>query len=271
MINRRILVFIPCYNCAPQIGRVLSQFSGAISSYIEEIIVVDNGSRDGTVDAAMAAIATSPKIPIKIVRNRENYNLGGSHKAAFRYAQVNHFSHVLVLHGDDQGNVNDILPVLQDDSFLRFDAVLGARFMRGSRLTGYSTIRTLGNRVMNGLFGLLAGHRVYDLGSGLNIFGREVFTDPDVLRFSDDLRFNVYMLLGILKKKRKTLFVPISWREEDQVSNVRLFSQTLRTFEIAIGFLCRPGWFRSADHRDKAYPAYAFDVLASSGNVRGRQ
>ena len=51
----RILVFIPAYNCAPQIGRVLAQFDAVPAGRFAEILVLDNGSKDGTQQAALAA------------------------------------------------------------------------------------------------------------------------------------------------------------------------------------------------------------------------
>jgi len=108
----RILLFIPCYNCAPQIGRVLSQVNGPVASRIAEVLVLDNGSSDGTVDAAIAAAPQVAAPQLTIARNHKNYNLGGSHKAAYRYASRNGFTHVVTLHGDDQGDLRDLLPTL---------------------------------------------------------------------------------------------------------------------------------------------------------------
>ena len=260
----RILLFIPCFNCAPQIGRVLRQLRGDVVAHIAEVLVLDNGSRDSTVDEARQAAAALDGPPIVIARNRSNYHLGGSHKAAFAYAAERGFSHVLVLHGDDQGRLDDILPVLERRQHHAHDACLGARFMPGSRLVGYSLVRRLGNGAFNLIFTALTGRRVRDLGSGLNLFGRAVFTDPQVARCSDDLRFNVFLLLGLIDRRYRLMFFPISWREEDQISNVRLVSQSLRTLGIAWDYLARRRHFRSADHRDRPVAEYAFDVLSQA-------
>ena len=258
----RILVFIPCYNCERQIGRVLAQFADVGDSTFDELLIVDNGSRDGTLSAAVDALPGLPDFRATVVRNVENYNLGGSHKAAFHYAAERGFTHVVVLHGDDQGSITDVLPTLRDGTHRRFDACLGARFMRGSRLLGYSWSRRWGNVAFNLLFTLVSRRRVYDLGSGLNVFARSVFAGDAFVRYPDDLRFNVYLLLGLFDRGLRTSFFPISWREEDQLSNVRIVSQSARTLYIAAEYLLRRSRFTHGEHRSSPRESYPFEVVA---------
>ena len=260
LVAERILLFIPCYNCEKQVARVLAQLDASVVGFLDEVLIVDNRSGDATVERASAALPAA--LPATVVRNVRNYHLGGSHKVAFAYAKAHGFSHVLVLHGDDQADVWDMVDVLARGLHRGHDACLGARFMPGARLIGYSLRRTLGNRVFNLLFTLVTGRRVRDLGSGLNLFSRAVFTDPAIIGYADDLRFNVYLLLGLLARRRRLLFVPISWREDDQVSNVRLASQAARTLGIAWGYLTRRARFLAADHRDDRSVTYAYDVVA---------
>lgn len=261
-MNERLLVFIPCYNCEKQIGRVLQQFTPEIAARFEEILVLDNGSKDGTLQAAAAALEELQGIRASVARNVDNYNLGGSHKAAFTYASAKAYTHVVVLHGDDQGSIADLLPVLDAGLYRQYDACLGARFMKGSKLVGYSTFRILGNRVFNMLFSGGAAARVLDLGSGLNIFGPRIINDPKVFRHSDDLRFNVYLLLGMIDEHRSIRFFPISWREDDQISNVKMVSQAFKTLEILKEYVFNRNRFRTIDHRVKPRDAYPFDVVA---------
>ena len=257
----KILVFIPCYNCAPQIKRVLGQFDEKTSRHFSEILLLDNGSRDGTVEAAVEAAANIKEIPVTIAKNQANYNLGGSHKVAFRYAVENGFTHVVVLHGDDQGTISDLLPVLANGSHRRLDACLGARFMAGSSLAGYSTFRIFGNRVFNIIFTLGTRAPVKDLGSGLNIFGRRVIEDERLVRYADDLRFNVYLLLGMFDRNLRVEYFPISWREDDQFSNVKMTSQALRTLHLLWQAISNKKTFWKQDHREVAHKTYAFDVI----------
>lgn len=259
----KILVFIPCYNCAPQIGRVLAQFKGSVAAHFEEILVLDNGSKDGTVEAAIASAGEAAVPKVTIARNQANYNLGGSHKSAYAYAERQGFTHVVTLHGDDQGDIRDLEPVLRRGGHSQYDACMGARFTRGSRLKGYSVFRIFGNYAFNLVFSAAARRWVTDMGSGLNMLARRAFSDPALLRLPDDLHFNPYLLLDMIDRRNKVMFFPISWREDDQVSNVKMASQALKTLGAAKGYAFSRRRFRAEDYRTVRHERYAFDVLAS--------
>ena len=256
------LLFIPAYNCEKQIGRVLKQIDDMMRPHIDEVIVIDNRSTDGTAAAVMANLPDG--VPLKLLKNNENYGLGGSHKVAFSYAVENGFSHLVVLHGDDQGDLHDLLPILADPQAMEKDCVLGARFMKGSRLQGYSRFRTFGNRVYNLLFSLVLGFKVFDLGSGLNLYSVRMLKHPFYIRFPDNLLFNYCMILAARHYQHEVMFFPISWRETDQVSNVRLFSQAIRVLRILFSNMLSPDKLETREFRDKPVNRYAFTEQGSS-------
>lgn len=168
-MKEKKLLFIPAYNCAKQISRVLAQLNGEVLNFIDEVIVVNNISTDNTEQKVLEFVDKYPNMPLKLLRNNENYGLGGSHKAAFNYAMKNNFDYVIVLHGDDQGSIYDLLPLLKSEEYKNFDCCLGARFMKGSKLQGYSKFRILGNKLYNTIFSIATRKKLYDLGSGLNM------------------------------------------------------------------------------------------------------
>jgi glycosyltransferase involved in cell wall biosynthesis len=218
-------VAIPCYKCPAQIPRVIGEFDAPLLERIEKVIIIDNQSPDDTAESAIRTIKEKGFGPkFMVVRNNENYNLGGTHKVAFNYALENSIDYVAILHGDNQAKtqeLNNLIDEIEKDDSL--GAVLGARFMKGSRVSGYAWSRIWGNRGLNFLFTLLTLRKTKDLGSGLNIFKMADLADKKYLYFSDSLAFNVDLLLDYYHKKTKLKFIPISWSETDQVSNARNF------------------------------------------------
>jgi glycosyltransferase involved in cell wall biosynthesis len=261
----KILVFIPCYNCAAQIVRVIAQFTGEPIVGVSEILVVDNGSTDGTPDVACRALAGQNKVPWKVVRNRENYSLGGSHKVAFDYALQNQCTHVIAIHGDDQAKVQDFVPHLRAGTHRDVDALLGARFIRGARLHGYGALRRSGNFVFNILFSLFSGRIINDMGSGLNLYGRRVIEAGDHRYAADDLTFHCFFLLTMISRERVLKFVPIQWYESDQISNAKLLRQSWKILKLLFSYKFAPRTILDTDHSTPGR-RYAF-TLVGEGRV----
>jgi len=257
----KILVFIPAYRCEPQVRRVIDQFDGQVQKWVDTVMVVDNQSPDKTLEVAIERGKTILTDCNFIAwRNDDNYGLGGSHKAAFRYAIENSFDYLVVLHGDDQADIRDLIPQLEAGAHLDVDCILGARFMRGSQLKGYSWFRTFGNKVYNVLFSLVARRSIHDLGSGLNMYRLETFREFYYKAFPDDLTFNYVMLLASYYRKQAVRFFPISWREEDQRSNVKLFRQAFKVLRLLGGYAVRPAQFVGSELRSKSFDTYTGEV-----------
>lgn len=257
----KILVFIPTYRCESQIGRVLEQFDSRVLAWVDTILVVDNQSPDKTMSVAIErgqqALA---KANFVVWRNDENYGLGGSHKAAFHFAIDNNFDYLIVLHGDDQADIRDLIPHLEAGLHKSCDCLLGSRFMLGSHLKGYSLLRTLGNRLYNFLFSVVARQTIRDLGSGLNLYRLTSYRDYYYRAFPDDLTFNYVMLLASYHRRQIVRFFPITWREEDQLSNVKLVRQSLRVLGLLAGYGLAPRDFLAKDFRSIRFGAYSGQI-----------
>ncbi|MCR5672907.1 MAG: glycosyltransferase family 2 protein [Lachnospiraceae bacterium] len=260
MQNDKILLFIPAYNCEKQIVRVLEQLNPGIMAMISKVIVVNNRSTDNTEEAVLGFMRAHANIPITLLRNRENYGLGGSHKVAFKYAIEHGYDYVIVLHGDDQGSLSDFLTVLGKGYYKKHDCILGARFMPGSKLEGYSAIRTFGNIVYDFLFAFVTHKRIYDLGSGLNMYSVNMLRSGFYEKFRDDLMFNYLMIMAAEYYGHDIKFFPISWREDDQVSNVRMINQAKKVLAMLFDYYKDPSVITS-EYRDKIIDSYEADPV----------
>jgi len=222
-MNQKILIAIPSYNCAKQIPRVLNEINKKLLSRVAEIAVIDNGSTDNTVQAALD-YKKSKKLGDKlhVYKNVDNFNLGGTHKVAFQKAKREGFTHVVILHGDNQAKsdeANDLIDFME--AHPEHQTVLGSRFNNKSTLIGYDKKRVYGNKVLNGIYSVTALKKLEDLGSGLNLFALSDLNEKTYIQFADKLTFNYELILDLVKRKVNFAYVPITWREEDQVSNAR--------------------------------------------------
>jgi len=237
MKRDKILLFVPMYNCENQIPRVLEKISEKVQKVLAEILVVDNGSTDNSLKAARKSLQKLKHIKSTLVQNTQNYGLGGSHKVAFNYCLDKGYDYCIVLHGDDQADINDLVPYLESSEYRNFSSFLGSRFHKESKLIGYSKFKTLGNKGLNLFISICTGKYITDQGSGINMYDAAYLKDKFYLNFPNDLTFNVFMLLHTIWSKSPFKYFPISWREFDQVSNAKVFKQGFRILRLIFTYV----------------------------------
>ena len=242
------------YNCRPQITRTLAQLTPELQARFAKVFVVDNGSTDGGPRAAVDyAREHLSGVEVQVVRNDKNLGLGGSHKVAFQHCLDEGFDGMFVFHGDDQGSLDDLVSVM--DAYPAQECVLGARFMFGSSLVGYAPHRILANIAFNFIFSVISLRVLWDLGSGLNYYSKDFVARRLWEGCADDLTFNYHLILRTARVSGLAMaFVPITWREEDQVSNAKLWGHGVTMLGIVWNFLVRRGQFTRTDHSTAPTP-----------------
>lgn len=221
----KVLVIIPTFNCEKQIVRVLDEFSRELIDQVHLVAILDNRSTDSTKINALKKIQLMNTAKFSIFENEQNYNLGGSQKVGFTKAIDEEYDYIAVLHGDNQAKSLELLDLI---SFAKINSevevIMGSRFMKASTLSGYSLIRTIGNKFINRIYSIITKKPIFDLGSGLNLYKVSGLKKLNYQNCSDGLTFNMDLLLEIISNKLITRYIPISWREEDQVSNAKIFN-----------------------------------------------
>ena len=120
---------------------------------------------------------------------------------------------------------------------------------------------SFGNKVYNMLFSIGCGYKVYDLGSGLNMYNVNILKDKFYLKYKDNLVFNYCMVMGQAFYKHKVKFFPIIWREDDQVSNVKMVNQAMVVLKLLGSFIINKKKFVTEEHRDRVIEDYTAQVI----------
>ena len=236
MHANKIFLFILVYNCQNELEKTIKKIQN-FYSFFDEIIFINNNSTDNSLKILKKYIRQKTTKKIKIINNKSNFGQGGSHKVAFEYSFKNNANFCTIYHGDDQANTLDFKSLLINKKYLKFDAVLGGRFMRESTHQNYALYRVLGNKFFNFLFQIITKKEVCDLGSGFNIYGAKVFKNDYVYFIDNNMGFNYQNFLLMTYNRIKYKFIPMSWKSEGEKSNVRLINQTLMVLGIAFNFM----------------------------------
>jgi len=199
-------VVIPAYNeergLAEIIERVLSTRPGLADAGIEdlELIVVDDGSRDGTV-------AVASRYPqVNLVRHKVNRGYGAALKTGFSHARGNLLGFL---------DADGTYPPEHFPDLCRVALSEQADLVIGSRMAGADSemplVRRIGNLLFANLVSLLGNHRVSDSASGMRVIRREAL--PRLYPLPDGLNFTPVMSTRALHEEIRWREVPIPYRE----------------------------------------------------------
>ena len=207
--RRRVSVVIPVFNERDSLPLVL----GAIPpSAVDEIVVVDNGSTDGTAEVARGLRVG---VPIRIIREeRRGYGsacLAGVAALALRPPDV-----IVFLDGDYSDHPEE-MPRLLEAMEGGADLVIGSRTL-GRREPGALLPQArMGNALACALIRMFYGHRYTDLGP-FRAIRREAY---ERLRMSDpDFGWTCEMQVKALQTGLRVAEVPVSYRRRVGVSKI---------------------------------------------------
>lgn len=220
-------VVIPAYNEAsglePTLRALVATLAG--SGIAHEVLVVDDGSTDGT--GAIADRLAAELAGVRIVRHGRNRGYGAALKTGIRAAAAD----VVAITDADGTYPNERLPELY-----RRLVEHGADMVVGSR-TGANVhiplVRRPAKAVLRALANYLSGHAIPDLNSGLRVMRK----GPIVERFnlvSDGFSFTTTTLLALLVRGHEVEFVPIDYHHRTGTSKIRPIHDTLNFLQLIL-------------------------------------
>lgn len=198
-----VSVVVPAFNEAGGIGRVVADLASEAPWH--EIIVVDDGSRDGTAGEASAAGAV-------VVRHPYNKGNGAAVKSGIRRATG---EFVLIVDGDGQHRPSDARRLVA--RLGEYDLIIGAR----AASTQATVARRIGNAMLNGLATYLTGRDIPDLTSGFRGARREHLREFLHL-LPNGFSTPTTTTLAFVKAGYNVAFEPVEARQRVGSSKIRL-------------------------------------------------
>ena len=209
-----ISIVIPVFNEAAGLAELLGKIH-ALKLVQAEVIVVDDGSSDGSAEVALAAGA-------HVIRHPYNIGNGAAVKSGIRAAQGRL---IVLMDGDGQHKPADIPQLLAEAG--KYHMVVGAR-AKGSKLRFH---RNVANSVYNLFASYVTKFTVQDLTSGFRVLSRR-----DTLRFIDLLpntfSYPTTLTLAFLRSGLTVKYVPIQTLYRSRQSKITLVTDGVRFFLI---------------------------------------
>ena len=229
--GNRIAVVLPAYNAQRTLERVLADLP---RDQVDEIILVDDASRDGTAELAES-------MGLRVIRHRENLGYGGNQKTCYAAALDSEADIVVMLHPDYQYPPR-LLPAMAWMLISgEYDIILGSRILgQGARKGGMPAYKYFSNRMLTALQNVLLGVKLSEFHTGYRAFHRRVLESLPLEENSDDFVFDNQMLAQAVRRGFRIGEVSCPTRYFPEASSINL----RRSIVYGFGVLATSIWFR---------------------------
>ena len=227
-MEKRVAIFIPAFNAASTIVKVLDRIPQNIRAKVAEIFVIDNDSTDNTSMVVVDYREQKGLHNLEVIKNARNLGYGGSQKVAYRRCIDKGFDCVVMLHGDAQYAPELletlITPVLEGKA----DMVFGSRMSGNPLKGGMPIVRFLGNRALTMMQNFFLGSRLTEFHSGYRIFSVKALEQIPFERFSSDYHFDTEMIILFVDHGLRIQEMPIPTHYGDEKNYVNIWDYGMK-------------------------------------------
>ena len=239
------LVVIPTYNEAGNLVALLEKVRSAAPEV--EVLIVDDGSPDGTADLAEKTGERLGKV--SVLRRDTKRGLGDAYRAGFRWGLERDFTLLIEMDADfshDPGQLPELIARAE-----AADLVIGCRYMAGGSVSSWGMHRRLLSSAGNRYSALLLGVPVRDLTSGFRAFRRDALEaiDLDSVR-AEGYGFQIEMAYRVAQAGGRIAETPIHFADRE-------VGESKMSMRIAIEALLLVTWWGLARvwRRDRLWAA----------------
>ncbi|MCK5852151.1 glycosyltransferase family 2 protein [bacterium] len=184
--NKKIVLVMPSYNAEKTLAATYNEVDKSI---VDEIILVDDASSDGTVKLASS-------LNIRTIVHEKNKGYGGNQKTCYRAALDTGADIVIMLHPDYQYDPRLLPAMAHLVATDLYDIVLGSRILgRGAIEGGMPRYKYFANRVLTLIENILIGQKLSEYHTGYRAYTRQVLESIPFESNSNDFIFDNEILV----------------------------------------------------------------------------
>jgi glycosyltransferase involved in cell wall biosynthesis len=243
-MNPKVIVVMPAYNAEKTVARTVADIPPGTT---DEIILVDDCSRDGTV-------AVARELGLRVIQHTANTGYGGNQKTCYREALKAGADIVVMIHPDyqyDSRLVPHLTGIIREGIC---DVVLGNRIRTRQEALGGGMpfYKYLSNRFLTVIENLAMGQNLGEWHSGMRAYSRKVLETLPWEKNSDDFVFDCEFLVQAAAMGFRLAEIPVPARNLEEASSIN-FRRSVR-----YGFESLKTILRYHLHRWKLWPCPLF-------------
>lgn len=224
-MKNKIVVVMPAYNAEKTLKKTYHDIPKNI---VNEVIVVDDGSCDKTVEIAQ-------KLDLTTIVHEKNLGYGGNQKTCYREALKRNGSIIVMIHPDYQYDATLTEELINPIIEGRVDIMLGSR-VRSRQETlagGMPLYKYIGNRFLTILENIVLGLNLSEYHTGFRAFKSIVLKTLPLSYFSNDFVFDQEMLVSAVSYNFKIGEIPVPVRYFKEASSINF----IRSVRYGLGII----------------------------------
>jgi glycosyltransferase involved in cell wall biosynthesis len=208
----RVVIVMPAYNAAKTLEET---FRAIPQGYYDEIVVVDDHSRDDTT-----ALARS--LNLKAIRHPHNVGYGGNQKTCYMEALRDGAEIVIMLHPDGQYDPTILPEMVRPIAEGKAEMVLGSRMMMpgGAKAGGMPGWKRVANWFLTSVENLVMRRTFTECHTGYRAYSRRFLETVPFLRNSNGFVFDTEVIFQAVHFELPVVEVPVSTRYFSDASSV---------------------------------------------------
>jgi len=186
ILGKKLIVIMPAFNAEKTLRQTYEELP---HDYVDEVILVDDASRDETA-------RTAHELGIRTIIHPENRGYGGNQKTCYREALAHGADIVVMVHPDYQYSPRLVTAMASMIASGHYDVVLGSRILGGGALKGGMPVyKYVANRFLTLVENMALRVKLSEYHTGFRAFTREVLETLPLDENSDDFVFDSEMLV----------------------------------------------------------------------------
>ncbi len=204
----KTLIIIPTYNERENAENIINSALSQNESI--DILIIDDGSPDGTADIVKNMMKNNKKI--NLIERPKKMGLGSAYVRGFKYAIKNNYDYVFEMDADfshDPGDINRFLEEIKN-----YDLIIGSRYHDGVSVVNWPIKRLLLSYFANVYARVITGVPVDDLTGGFKCYRVPFLSKIDLDRIkSDGYGFQIEIDVKVYRKNGRVKEIPIIFRD----------------------------------------------------------
>jgi len=198
-----LTIIIPVRNESDSLEDITEHYSKNLVGIEYEVLIINDFSEDNTLTKAKHL---SENDNFKVFDNKKK-GLGGAINLGIKKATG---SNIAIMMADQSDDINDLIRYNSLINEGNYDAVLGSRFLKGSKVINYPIQKLILNRVFNFFVGLIFWNNYNDYTNAFKIYKKKALEEIAPL-VSESFNIFLEIPLKIISRKYRYKIIPINW------------------------------------------------------------